>query len=160
MRYKTSINGTFGIMKYQVTNLPLATAASLESKSARKKAASAHCYLAELKGVAATIPNEVILINTLTLQEAKDSSEVENIVITQDDLYKAGLFAGYTNPAANEVQDYATALTRGFDEIRKQKLIRLNDVLRVQEALEHNRAGRPWRNPSDRNKIFRPTGTT
>lgn len=128
-------------MEYQVTPLPLAMEASLETITVLKKAASAHRYLAELKGVAATIPNEAILINTLALQEAKDSSEVENIVTTQDDLYKAGLFDNYRNPAAREVQDYATALTHGFEQIRKQKLIRLHDVLQVQQALEHNRAG-------------------
>ncbi len=54
--------------------------------------ASAHRYLAELKGMAATIPNESILISTLTLQEAKDSSEIENIITTHDDLYKSELF--------------------------------------------------------------------
>ncbi|MFC3851730.1 Fic/DOC family N-terminal domain-containing protein [Salinispirillum marinum] len=54
-----------------------------------KKAAEARRYLAELKGVAATIPNEEILINTLTLQEARHSSEIENIITTQDDLYRA-----------------------------------------------------------------------
>ncbi len=56
-----------------------------------KKTASPHRYLAELKGIAATMPNEVILINVLALQEAQNSSEVENIVTTQDGLYKAGL---------------------------------------------------------------------
>ncbi len=128
-------------MEYQVTTIPLAGEESLETKSVLKKAASAHRYLAELKGVAATIPNEAILINMLTLQEAKDSSEVENIITTQDDLYKANLFADYRNPAAKEVQDYASALTRSFEQIRKQKLIRLHDVLQVQQAIEHNRAG-------------------
>ena len=45
--------------------------------------------LAELKGIAKTIPNQVMLINALILQEAKDSSEIENIITTQDELYKA-----------------------------------------------------------------------
>lgn len=65
------------------------------------KIASAHRYLAELKGMAATIPNESILISTLTLQEAKDSSEIENIITTHDDLYKSALFANFiNNPSA------------------------------------------------------------
>ena len=76
-----------------------------------KGLAPAHRYLAELKGLATTIPNEHILINTLALQEAKDSSEIENIVTTHDDLYKADLFTDYIkNPAAKEVSRYATAL--------------------------------------------------
>lgn len=57
-----------------------------------KKLASAHRRLAELKGVAASIPNQSILINTLVLQEAKDSSSIENIITTHDELYKAQLF--------------------------------------------------------------------
>lgn len=100
-----------------------------------KKTATAHRHLAELKGVAASIPNEAILINTLALQEAKDSSEVENIVTTHDELYKANLFEeAVTNPATKEVQDYAVALKQGFETARKSKLIRLNDILAIQKT--------------------------
>lgn len=58
-----------------------------------------HRYLAELKGTVKTILNENILINTLTLQEAKDSSEIENIVTTRDELYKENIFIESKNPA-------------------------------------------------------------
>lgn len=104
--------------------------------------AEAHRYLAELKGVAATIPNEMILINTLCLQEAKDSSEIENIVTTHDELYKASLLteAAITS-ATKEVQDYAYALREGFAVVRRQKVIRLSDILTVQQHLERNNAG-------------------
>lgn len=88
-----------------------------------------HRYLTELKGVAAGIPNKAILINTLALQEAKDSSEAENIVTTHNELYKANLFGeAVTNPAKKEVQDYAVALKQGFENARKSKLIRLDDI--------------------------------
>lgn len=73
-------------MSYQIKLLP--PELDLETKPVLKKLASAHRYLAELKGVVATIPNEGILINTLTLQEAKDSSAVENIITTHDDFLK------------------------------------------------------------------------
>jgi len=128
-------------MAFTVNTLPMVDEGGLETRAVLKKVASAHRYLAELKGVAASIPNEAILINTLTIQEAKDSSAVENIVTTHDDLYKAGLFSGYLNPAAKEVQDYATALKRGFDRVRQLELIRLSDILDIQAALEKNRAG-------------------
>ena len=72
--------------KYEILELPLKF--DLENKAILKQASLAHRQLAELKGVARTIPNENILISTLTLQEAKDSSEVESIVTTQDDLYR------------------------------------------------------------------------
>lgn len=123
-------------------SLPLEQLARFETRAVLKKAAEAHRYLAELKGVAATIPNEAILINTLTLQEAKDSSEIENIVTTHDELYKANLFAeAISNPAAKEVQDYAFALKEGFKVARSRRLIRLHDILAVQQHLEHNKAG-------------------
>ena len=59
---------------------PLPVDAELETKAVLRKTASAHRYLTEFKGMAATIPNESILISTLTLQGAKDSSEIETNV--------------------------------------------------------------------------------
>lgn len=129
-------------MLNQIPKLPLNDEDQLESRAVLKKAAKAHRYLAELKGVSLTIPNEAILINTLTLQEAKDSSEVENIITTQDDLFKAALLGGsQATPAAKEVQDYATALKYGFAQTRQHRIIRLADILAIQETLEKNRAG-------------------
>lgn len=128
-------------MSYTVKTLPLENETDLETRTVLKKAASAHRYLAELKGVSASIPNESILINTLTMQEAKDSSEVENIVTTHDELYKASLFNDYLNPAAKEVQDYAGALKKGFDQVRQLEIVRLGDILDIQQSLEKNKAG-------------------
>lgn len=129
-------------MTYSLTDLPLVDIEQWETRAVLKKTAEAHRYLAELKGVAASIPNEAILINTLSLQEAKDSSEVENIVTTHDELYRASLFEeAVSNPAAKEVQDYAFALREGFQRVRQQKLIRLADILNVQQHLEKNNAG-------------------
>ena len=68
--------------QYSIPTLPLPY--DLETKEVLKQLTRSHRKLAELKGLALTIPNERILISTLTLQEAKDSSEVENIVTTQD----------------------------------------------------------------------------
>lgn len=129
-------------MAKALLKLPLTDMAALETRAVLKRAAEAHRYLAELKGVAASIPNEAILINTLSLQEAKDSSEIENIVTTHDALYKANLFTeAVTDPAAKEVQDYAIALTQSFQTVRRHRLIRLEDILGVQQQLVHNRAG-------------------
>ncbi|NKI19127.1 Fic family protein [Spongiibacter sp. KMU-166] len=125
-----------------MTPLPLPDIQQWESRAVLKRCAEAHRYLAELKGVAASIPNEAILINTLSLQEAKDSSEIENIVTTQDELFKATLFYdNLVNPAAKEVQDYAIALKTGFDRIRQRRIIRLADILEIQQIIEKNRAG-------------------
>ena len=122
--------------------LPLPEIDQWETRAVLKKSAEAHRNLAELKGVALSIPNEAILINTLTLQEAKNSSEIENIVTTHDELYKAKLFEGsFINPAAKEVQDYAFALQKSFQVVRQQKIIRLADILAVQQQIEKNNAG-------------------
>jgi len=125
-------------MAYQVSPLPPSSAPELESKAVLKKLASAHRYLAELKGVARTIPNEAIILNTLTLQEAKDSSAIENIITTHDELYRANLpDEDMLNPAAKEVQDYSVALKRGFDRVRDTRLIRLGDILDIQQTLRN-----------------------
>lgn len=124
------------------TTLPLASIEKKETRTVLKKAAEAHRHLAELKGVAATIPNEEILINTLTLQEARHSSEIENIITTQDDLYRAVVAdESSVSPETKEVQDYATALRAGFRSVRQSRLIRLNDILLIQKTLEKNNAG-------------------
>lgn len=83
----------------------------IETKAVLKKLARAHQALAELKGIAASIPNEGILISTLSLQEAKDSSAIENIITTHDDLYRSDSAAKlFVSTAAKEVHNYASAL--------------------------------------------------
>ena len=121
---------------------PLPPASGLETSAVLKKAISASRSLAELKGAVAAIPSETILIGTLTLQEAKDSSAVENIATTHDELYKAGLSPRKRiSPAAREVRNHAAALQRGFGLIRENKIIRLEDILEIQQTLEKNDAG-------------------
>lgn len=100
--------------------------------------------MAELKGVALTIPNENILISTLTLQEAKDSSEVENIVTTQDDLYRgaaASLSELAVNAATKEVLNYREALEHGFRLVRSKGVLTSSVIKEIQKLLEHNSAG-------------------
>ena len=99
--------------------------------------------LAELKGLATTIPNEQILISSLTLQEAKESSEVENIVTTQDDLYRASVSINQElqSAATKEVLNYREALQHGFNLVRKRQLLTNNVIKEIQERLEYNRAG-------------------
>ncbi len=107
-----------------------------------KKAAEAHRALAELKGISYTIPNQGILINTLSLQEAKDSSAIENVITTHDDLYKEELFSDYIqNAAAKEVRSYSSALKLGFERIMEKGVLTNNIILEIQEMMEKNRAG-------------------
>lgn len=127
-------------MKNKINLLP--PDADIETKAILKRTASAHRYLAELKGKSATIPNENILINTLALQEAKDSSAIENIITTHIELYKSLLFENlFTNASAKEVSLYADTLKLGFQLVRKQKLITQDHILNIQKTLEQNDAG-------------------
>ncbi|HKK09624.1 MAG TPA: Fic/DOC family N-terminal domain-containing protein [Bacteroidales bacterium] len=83
----------------------------LETKKVLKRLPSAHAALAELKGIVSKIPSQNILINTLGLQEAKDSSAIENIITTNDDLYKSELnLDSFTSLNAKEVQNYVAAM--------------------------------------------------
>jgi Fic family protein len=123
-----------------LANLPLQV--DIESRSILKRLPPAHAALAELKGIAATIPDQNILINTLGLQEAKDSSAIENIITTHDDLYKTALDAGMQlTPAAKEVQNYIEAAKLGFGLIQEKRLLTSNVMLKIQEMLEGNNAG-------------------
>jgi len=113
----------------------------LETPKILKQLAKAHRYLAELKGTAKTIPNESILIDTLTLQEAKDSSEIENIVTTHDDLYKENIFIESKSTAAKEVYNYARGLKLGFQIVRKERLLLNKHILTIQKELLESNAG-------------------
>jgi Fic family protein len=114
----------------------------LESKVVLKKLALAHRALAELKGVAATMPNESILINTLALQEAKDSSEIENIITTQNELFQSDAASkNFVTLAAKEVHIYADALRYGFEQVKTQGLLTNNHILKMQSIIEENSAG-------------------
>ena len=129
------------MIEYNIPDLPLLY--DFETREILRQVNRANRKLAELKGVALTIPNEQILINSLTLQEAKDSSEIENIVTTQDDLYKAELNLKETviNASAKEVLSYRQAMQKGFSLVRDKKLLTLNYIKQIQEVLENNKGG-------------------
>ena len=113
-----------------------------ETTAILKKTASAGRQLAELKGVSAAIPNQSVLINTLALQEAKDSSEIESIVTTQDELFRENLFPELNGSgAAKEVRHYVQALNTGFALVQSQGLLTSRYILDIQAVLEQNTAG-------------------
>lgn len=125
---------------WHLAGLPLGI--DLESKSVLKALPAAHAALAELKGIASTIPNQNILINTLGLQEAKDSSAIENIITTHDDLYKSELNLGVSKSLqAKEVQNYISALKKGFELISNNELLTNKSIIQIQAILQDNSAG-------------------
>jgi Fic family protein len=116
--------------------------ARFDAPAILKRLASSSRALAELKGIAASIPNQGILINTLGLQEAKDSSEIENIVTTHDELFKDDVLPeAFANPAAKEVLRYRQALRVGFERVRHSGLLTANHIIEIQGELERNNAG-------------------
>ena len=101
----------------------LPPAIDLETKAVLKRCVAANKALAELKGAGNLIPNQAILINAIPLQEARLSSEIENIVTTQDALFQAALDESrVTDPATKEVLRYRAALRRGFEAVRDHPL--------------------------------------
>jgi Fic family protein len=126
----------------QITPLWALPVARFERPDILKRLALASRRLAELKGVAASIPNQAILINTLGLQEAKDSSAIENIITTHDELFRdAASPRGTSSPAAKEVAHYRQALRVGFDDVVKSGLLTNKHILKIQAELERNSAG-------------------
>lgn len=116
--------------------------ARFDTPAILKKLASSSRQLAELKGLAASIPNQGILINTLGLQEAKDSSAIENIVTTHDELFKDDVHPeAFANPAAKEVLRYRQALRYGYEQVRVTGLLTVNHIVGIQGELERNNAG-------------------
>ncbi|MFT6164468.1 MAG: Fic family protein [Zhongshania aliphaticivorans] len=120
---------------------PLPPKVMLESPDVLRALVKAHRYLAELKGIAKTIPNEGILLSSLSLQEAQSSSAIENIITTQDALYKHELQTTLADPVTKEVAHYAEALRLGYTLVKRQGTLTLNTILEIQACLEGNRAG-------------------
>lgn len=125
--------------EYILAKLPLDK--NIETKQVLKKVISANIALAELKGAARAIPNQAILINALSLQEAKDSSEIENIITTHDELYRASVSSTNITNQAKEVQRYKEALYTGFELIKQNGLLLKKHIVQIQKVLEDNDAG-------------------
>ncbi len=123
-------------------DLPLLPpAAELETTAVLKKAIAANRRLAELKGLVNSIPNQGILVNGIVLQEARLSSEIENIITTNDELYKADADAKLvTNPHAKEVLLYRQALWHGFKSLKKKPLA-TNLFIEIAEIIKGKNIG-------------------
>ena len=116
--------------------------AEIETKATLKKAISAGRALAELKGLGKTIPNQSILVNSIILQEAKASSEIENIITTHDALFRA--FSAKTtqiDPATKEVLRYREALWEGFSSLKDRPLLTTNLFIQIVQTIRANKAG-------------------
>lgn len=131
-----SINGVVPEPTYQIPKLP--PNFDFESRAILRELKVAHRWLAMLDGKAEIIPNQGILIDTLALQEAAASSEIENIVTTQDELFQTNPAKSiYPSAAAKEVALYSAALRHGFkDLIDKQGLLTKNCIIGMFQTLK------------------------
>lgn len=100
----------------------LPPAQELETRTVLKACIEARAALAELKQAAQLIPNQTMLINTIPLLEAKDSSEIENIVTTTDQLFQHAQGDGTADPATKEALRYRTALHQGYQSLKDRPL--------------------------------------
>jgi Fic family protein len=121
---------------------PLPPQTDLQNQAILLKLVSAGRALAELKGIGYTIPNQNILINSLTLEEAKDSSAIENVVTTHDALFKAFTAkSSRIDPETKEVLHYREALWNGFTALQKDGLLTTNCFIKLVQTIKKNQAG-------------------
>lgn len=126
--------------QYSIPQLPLEI--DVETKAVLKQTNLASRKLGELNGIVEKIPNPEILIRTLSLQEAKDSSSIESIITTHDELYKAEIGANkYSTIAAKEVSTYADALMEVVHQVRKRGMITEGMIKEIYRHIKHNNAG-------------------
>lgn len=121
---------------------PLPPESGFETKAILKRAIAANRALAELKGVGLTIPNQAMLLDSLILQEAKASSEIENIITTNDALFRA--FTANTSQidaATKEVLRYREALWEGCNTLKKRPVLSTNLFIRIVQTIKQNQAG-------------------
>jgi Fic family protein len=114
----------------------------IENSKILKKAIGANKALAELKGMAKTIPNQTILINTLPLQEARSSSEIENVLTTNDQLFEAfASKAKESDSQTKEVLRYKEALWEGCNKLKKKNLLTTNLFISIFQKIKETTAG-------------------
>ena len=116
--------------------------ADLETKAVLKKAITANKALAELKGLGQTIPNQTMLVNTITLQEAQASSEIENIITTADALFRAfSSKTGQIDSATKEVLRYREAIWNGYQALKGKSTLTTNLFIQLLQTIKKNQAG-------------------
>ena len=133
-----------GFNKYQPYNdLPLLPPqAELETKEILTKTIRASRALAQLNGAIRNLPNPSLFLDTLHLQEAKASSEIENIITTNDDLYQAVVAdKKFDNPATKEVISYKEAIWLGFSRLEQRPFITTNLCIELVQCIKQNTAG-------------------
>lgn len=148
-------------MASEIEIKPLPPAQDCETVLILKALARASRALGQLKGEISKIPNSQILIDTLILQEAKDSNEIENIVTTDDEVYQAAVDETISSLTAKEALNYAKAINIGWEGIKKTGLLTTNDIIKIQSVIAPNHPkrkipGTVLKNPVTQEVVFTP----
>ena len=115
---------------------------NLETTTVLRKTISASRALAHLNGALVNLPNPHLFLDTIHFKEAKASSEIENIITTNDDLYQSVVAEKkFDNPAAKEVISYKDALWLGLQKIDQRPFISTNLCIEIVQKITHNTAG-------------------
>jgi len=115
--------------------------ADIETKNILRKTISAGRALAQLNGTLQNLPNPTLFLDTIYLQEAKASSEIENIITTNDELYQS-LVADrkIEDSATKEVLSYKEALWLGLEQLKKKPFITTNLCVSIVQCIKQNTA--------------------
>ncbi|RYG06565.1 MAG: Fic family protein [Chitinophagaceae bacterium] len=125
----------------ELPELPRSDSA-FDSPEILKSLAAASRWIGELNGLCTSLPDPNLLINTVVLQESRDSSAIENIVTTQDELYQAATEFETATPAAKEVLSYREALYVGLNRMgTHQNLLMINTMIEIVQTVKQNDAG-------------------
>ena len=135
----------------------------VESIAVLKKTITASRALSELKGAITNLPNPILFIDTINLQEARASSAIENIITTQDELFKASIADKKNdNPATKEVIHYKDALWYGVEQIKKRPVLKTNLFIAIMQIIKENESGirnapgTQLKNPATNKVIYTP----
>jgi Fic family protein len=134
----------------------------VETKPILKKIISASRALSELKGAIKNLPNPMLFIDTINLQEARASSAIENIITTQDELFRASVTENMETPATKEVIHYKDALWYSFEQIKKKPVLSSNLFISIMRIIKENDSGirnlpgTQLKNPTNGKIIYTP----
>jgi Fic family protein len=135
----------------------------LETMDILRKTISASRALAELKGAITNLPNPTLFVDTINLQEAQASSAIENIITTQDELFKASIAERRIDDhATKEVIHYKDALWHGFEQLEKRPLLTTNLFVAIMQIIKENTSsirntpGTRLTNPANGKTIYTP----
>ncbi len=137
--------------------------AEIENTIILKKTIAASRALSELKGAITNLPNPILFIDTINLQEAQASSAIENIITTQDELFKASIAEKKNdNPATKEVMHYKDALWFGVEQIENRPILATNLFIAIMQIIKENQSsirnapGTQLKNPATNAAVYTP----